>query len=59
MSGPLKRQLLLGFALVMLAFAAMLWQLDQSGALRTAEARAQAGGAQEHVSLPRLICPLH
>jgi hypothetical protein len=53
------RDLLVGLALTLVAFVGVLWQLDQSGALRTADAKAHGGARQEHVSLPRLICPLH
>ncbi|HWT23824.1 MAG TPA: hypothetical protein VN213_09995 [Solirubrobacteraceae bacterium] len=52
------RDLLIGLALTLVAFAGVLWQLEQSGALRPADARA-AAAREEQVSLPRLICPLH
>ncbi|MEA2324690.1 MAG: hypothetical protein QOD81_4540 [Solirubrobacteraceae bacterium] len=52
------RDLLLGLLLTLTAFAGVLWQVDQSGALRDSGARA-AARSDEHVSLPRLICPLH
>ena len=53
------RDLLVGLALTLVAFVGVLWQMEQSGALRSADAHAQQGARQEHVSLPRLICPLH
>lgn len=53
------RDLLVGLALTLVAFVGVLWQLDQSGALRSADAKASQGARQEQVSLPRLICPLH
>ena len=53
------RDLLVGLALTLVAFVGVLWQLDQSGALRSADAQAKSGARQEQVSLPRLICPLH
>jgi len=53
------RDLLVGLALTLVAFVGVLWQLDQSGALRSADAHGKSGARQEHVSLPRLICPLH
>jgi hypothetical protein len=52
------RQLLVGLALTLVASAGALWQIQQSGALRPADARAQPA-AEDQVSLPRLICPLH
>jgi hypothetical protein len=52
------RDLLLGVALTVSAFAGALWQVDQSGALGDAGTR-PAGTSEQHVSLPRLICPLH
>ena len=60
------QQLLVGLALTLVAFAGVLWQIEQSGALRTPDAQAQRAGdttihprSDQHVSLPRLICPLH
>ena len=50
------RELLVGVLLTLVACAGALWQMDQSGALRPADARAAEG---EQVSVPRLICPLH
>jgi len=52
------RDLLLGVVLSLVTFAGVLWQVDQSGALRDARAAGQHAG-QERQSLPRLICPLH
>jgi len=52
------RDALIGLLLTLAAFAGVLWQLDQSGALHGADARAPAAH-EERVSLPRLICPLH
>ena len=50
------RELLVGVLLTLVACAAVLWQMDQAGALRPADARAAEG---QQVSVPRLICPLH
>ncbi|MEA2290938.1 MAG: hypothetical protein QOD55_2935 [Solirubrobacteraceae bacterium] len=52
------RDLLLGLALSLVAFGGVLWQVDQSGALRDGPARTASVG-DERTSLPRLICPLH
>lgn len=52
------RDTLVGLALTLVAFAGVLWQVDQSGALGRPDAGAGSPG-EERVSLPRLICPLH
>ena len=49
------RDLLLGVGLSLVTFAGVVWQVEQSGALRDA----QAAAGKEPTSLPRLICPLH
>jgi hypothetical protein len=50
------RDLLLGFALTLVACACMLWYVDASGALRPAEPTAKQ---QQDVNLFKLYCPLH
>jgi len=52
------RDVLLGLALTLVAFAALVWQLERSGALRAADARAHLAG-EAPAAPPRLLCPLH
>jgi hypothetical protein len=61
MSSPL-RHLAIGGALTLVAFGGVLWQVEQSGALRPESAQTASGptaAEREYVSLPRLICPFH